>query len=175
MDPASRPSVDHMRVLSELSGDVVAALLDDDEGTAPATDPYSDALRRFRDDGHPHERTRPWRRADPVPAGGRVVHVLRRLARDLLSSVSQRPAEEAEPESEEPPSNVRAIGEPAAAPTLELAPDGTWRPSTSGVGSRERSDADHRPAYISTLGSRYPEPSRDSGSFTVLPTPPPDQ
>lgn len=173
-------SAHHIRVLSDLSGEVVDALLDEGDRPPAESDPFAAALRHYEEEGHPAELTGSWRRTiapAPVPASGRAARVLRLLARDLLAcfaaprSGAAAADEEAEPEA--PPPNVRPIGAPlAAVPALELSSDGTWRPSTSGAGSKEELETGRRPAYVPTLGSRYPDLSGTQGTHTVLPPPP---
>ncbi|MDE3111893.1 MAG: hypothetical protein KGN00_06120 [Chloroflexota bacterium] len=168
---------DHIRVLSDLSGDVVGALLDEGERVPDEGDPFAAALRRYKQEGHPGELTGPWRRAmatRPVAAGGYAASVLRLLARDLLSCVA---AHVTEPETAEPepalPPNVRPIaGGPAAPiPALELASDGTWRPSTAGAVTTE-TEIPQRRAHVPSMGSRYPTIRHDEHRI-VLPPPPP--
>lgn len=171
--------VDHerIRVLSRLSRGVVGALLDEDELRPAAGDPFGAAFRRYHDEGHPLELTRPWRRAI-APSSARSSHhaagVLRLLARDLLTCVAASRTETGiqEPAGpEEPPPNVRPIDAgPVGLPSLELASDGTWRPAASSAGPREEVGAGHRPAYVPTLGSRYPNVSTGPAVYTTLPS-----
>src|SRR6266508_6022234 len=125
-------TTDHVRVLSDLSGHVVDALLDDaDDGSE--RDAFSDALRAYRSEGAP-ELAAPWR-LPTFLGGARVAAVLRRLTRDLLHDASMPPAETppAELAAETPPPNVRPIADARDIPALELASDGTWRPSGSAL------------------------------------------
>ncbi len=168
---------DQIRVLSDLSEDVVGALLDEHERTSE-TDPFAAALRRCQEEGHPEELAGSWRRAlapRPLPASGHAANVLRLLARDLLSCVAARggdeePAPEPEPEA---PSNVRPIsGGPAAnVPALELSSDGTWRPSTASGTSTDAELAQRRQAHVPSMSSRYPT-MRGDGQHVMLPAPP---
>jgi hypothetical protein len=172
---------DHIRVLSDLSGDVVGALLDEGDRRPSESDPFAAALRRYEKEGQPLDLTEPWRRTiapSPVLATDRAATVLRLLARDLLACLAaprtEAGAKDEQPEPEVLPTNVRPIGASAAAiPALELASDGTWRPSTSAGGPKEDLETGRRPAYVPTLGSRYPDISGTQGTHTLLPPPPP--
>lgn len=170
---------DQVRVLSDLSGSVVGALLDDEETRGP-DDAFSTALRRYREEGAP-ELGGAWRRTAPLGAGGdREAEILRHLTRDLLEGVSTSRSEavEAEPSApaaEAPPPNVRQITDAREIPALELASDGTWKPSGSSVSSQDELDAGaRRRANVPALVSRYPTLRRDrSGGFVLPPAPPP--
>lgn len=165
-----------IRVLSRLSEGVVRALLDEDERRPSSGDPFAAALRRYHDEGHPLELTRPWRRGiapSSAERTDRAADVLRLLARDLLTCVAapRTAPSTAEPAApEEPPPNVHPIDAvPARVPSLELSSDGTWRPAASSAGPREEMEAGHRPAYVPTLGSRYPNVSTGPAVYTALP------
>lgn len=178
---------DHVRVLSDLSGLVVSALLDDaDHG--PEDDAFTDALRRYREEGAPDVGAS-WRTAiSPDPIGARAAEVLRRLTRDLLKDVSaadgRADAAAAEAPSEAPPPNVRPIADARDAPALELASDGTWRPSGSTLSAQEDLDANARRRSVPTLRSRYPQlargerlvlpPAPAAARFTQMTAPPPE-
>lgn len=170
---------DHIRVLSDLSGDVVGAMLDEDDRRPSDADPFAAALKRYQEEGHPLELAGGWRNAiaaKPVVASEGAARVLRLLARDLLACVATRtgatPAA-AEPEREAPPANVRPIDRPAApVPALELARDGTWKPSSTAARAEEL-ESGRRPAYVPTLTSRYPDTSGGQGTHTMLPPAPP--
>lgn len=166
---------DQVRVLSELSGRVVGALLDE---TTPGRDDdaFSDARRRYREEGSP-DGAAVWRTILPAGAaiGARAAAVLRHLTRDLLEQVSLTHDAEGQPADgapEAPPSNVHAITDARDVPALELASDGTWRPSTASVSSRSdlEAGARHR-ANVPSLSSRYPELERSD----QFPLPPPRQ
>ncbi len=142
-----------MRVLSDVPALVVRALLEDE---AAASDPFADALRRYREEGAPD--IAEWR-ATPRVAGGRAAEVLRRLTRDLLSNVTRADARgtaEVEP-VETPPPNVHAIEGVRETIALEQASDGTWRPSAAAVAHAEEADADARRRVVPQLRSRYPD------------------
>ncbi len=104
----------------------------------------------------------------------RAGDVLRLLARDLLTCMAAPRAgtDDADAASEAPPSNVRPIdAPPGVVPALELSSDGTWKPSTAQVGGAKELEAGHRPAYVSTLVSRYPDVAAKTAAYTVLPAP----
>ncbi len=89
--------------------------------------------------------------------------MLRHLTRDLLRGVSalgHAPAAATEAPPEAPPSNVHPIGEPRDVPALELANDGTWRPSGSSLTSEEEIDAGTLRRNVSSARSRYPQVAR---------------
>ncbi len=153
-------TTDHVRVLSDLSGHVVDALLDDaDDGSE--RDAFSDALRAYRSEGAP-ELAAPWR-LPTFLGGARVAAVLRRLTRDLLHDASMPPAETAPAElaAETPPPNVRPIADARDIPALELASDGTWRPSGSALASEEAVDTGVLRRSVPTARSRYPQVARE--------------
>jgi hypothetical protein len=170
MTDAARP--DQVRVLSELSGRVVGALLDE-SAKARDEDAFADAGRRLREEGPPSS-SAPWRSALTGGAGlgVRVGTVLRRLTRDLLDQVStDHHADVAESAAEPTPPNVHAIGDAREVPALEQASDGTWRPSGSSLPSQEELDAGaRRRANVPALRSRYPEVEPSGG--LRLPPPP---
>ncbi len=168
---------DHIRVLSDLSGDVVGALLDEGERAPSEGDPFAAALRRYQEEGQPAELTGPWRQAmapSPVAASAHAANVLRLLARDLLTCIAARGPEPEAAEPERTPENVRPIsGGPAAPiPALELASDGTWRPSTAAGVAADADVAQRRQAHVPSMSSRYPI-VRAAGPLLVLPPPPP--
>jgi hypothetical protein len=175
---------DHVRVLSDLSGLVVGALLDDvEEGRED--DAFADALRRYRDEGAP-DLTASWRRVIPSSVSGdRTAEVLRHLTRDLLKGVStppDRPTRETAAAVDAPPPNVRPIADAREIPALELASDGTWRPSGSSISAQGELDASARRRSIPSLRSRYVKaavgaglvlpPAPAVGRFTQVTTPP---
>lgn len=167
---------DHIRVLSDLSEDVVGALLDEGERAPSEGDPFAAALRRYQEEGHPAELTGPWRQAmapSPVAASARTANVLRLLARDLLSCIAARGPEPEPAEPEGTPDNVRPIsGGPAAPiPALELASDGTWRPSTAAGVAADADVSQRRQAHVPSMSSRYPT-VRAAGPLVVLPPAP---
>lgn len=168
---------DQVKVLSELSGRVVGALLDD-ATAAREDDAFAEAGRRYREEGPP-ELAASWRAGLPTGAGlgARAAAILRHLTRDLLEQVSrdhQSPPEPVESTAEATPANVRPIGDAREVPALELASDGTWRPSGSSLSSKEEIDAGaRRRANVPSLMSRYRE--RERSDELVLPPPPPRQ
>lgn len=171
---------DRIRVLSDLSGDVVRALLgDDDDRRTSESDPFAAALQRYRNEGSPAELTGSWRRTiapPPVRASESTGDVLRLLARDLLACVAEPEAGSAppsdEPEPEPPPPNVRPIGSEIGIPALELGSDGSWRPSTvPGVASDGGDGSQRRNAHVPSLASRYPT-VQAPGPHVFLPAPP---
>lgn len=153
-------TTDHVRVLSDLSGHVVDALLDDPDD-ASHRDAFSDALHTYRSEGAP-ELAAPWR-LPTFLGGARVAAVLRRLTRDLLHDASAPPTETAPAEAavETPPPNVRRIGDVRDVPALELASDGTWRPSGSALASKEDVDAALLRRTVPAARSRYPQVARE--------------
>jgi hypothetical protein len=169
MADATRP--DQVRVLSDLSGRVVGALLDE-SAQARDEDAFADAGRRLREEGPP-QLAAPWRTAaGGAGLGARVATILRHLTRDLLEQVTKDPgAEVTEPAAEPAPANVHQIGDAREVPALEQASDGSWRPSGSSLASQDELDAGaRRRANVPALRSRYPdiEPSRG----LTLPPPP---
>lgn len=167
---------DQVRVLSGLSGSVVGALLDDEETHGP-DDAFSEALRRYREEGAP-DVSAAWRRVADIPAGDRAAKILRHLTRDLLEGVSTAGAEASDtlstvaPADVAPP-NVRPISDAREVPALELASDGTWRPSESSVSAQGELEAGaRRRANVPALVSRYPNLRRErSGGFVLPPVP----
>jgi hypothetical protein len=170
MTDAARP--DQVRVLSELSGRVVGALLDQ-SAKARDEDAFADAGRRLREEGPPSTAA-PWRSALTGGAGlgARVGTILRHLTRDLLDQVSKDHHTEISETAAEPrPANVHQIGDAREIPALEQASDGTWRPSGSSLPSQEELDAGaRRRANVPALRSRYPE-LEPSGGLTLPPPP----
>lgn len=160
-----------MRVLSDLSGQVVDAVIDPQSGSR--SDPFSDALRRYEDTGAPAGGS--WRDAltkrTPLAAG-----VLRRLTRDLLHGVRaphepDAPADESERDAAMP-ENVRPIERSALRdlPALEQTADGSWRPSGSGVAADEEVDTKTLQRSVERARSRYPEVTRtDRGTLPPAP------
>jgi hypothetical protein len=170
MADATRP--DQVRVLSDLSGRVVGALLDE-SARARDEDAFADAGRRLREEGPP-QLAAPWRTAatDDAGLGARVATILRHLTRDLLEQVTKdHGAEVTEPAAEPAPANVHQIGDARDVPALEQSSDGTWRPSGSSLPSQEELDAGaRRRANVPALRSRYPE-LEPSGGLTLPPPP----
>ena len=162
---------DHVRILSELSGRVVGALLDE-SGKARDEDAFADAGRRLREEGSPRLGA-PWRAGLTGSAGlgARVGTILRHLTRDLLDQVTKdHHADVAESAAEPTPANVHQIGDVRDVPALEQASDGTWRPSGSSLPSQEELDAGaRRRANVPALRSRYPE--LEPSDRLVLPPP----
>lgn len=162
---------DHVRVLSDLSGHVVGALIDEDADGGPDTDAFTQALRRYREEGAPPFALS-WRAARAPRSGARESDVLRRLARDLLKGISLPHEPGATDERAEPaPANVRAITEAREVPALELASDGTWRPSGSAVSPEEEIDASTLRRSVPSARSRYPHIV--PGDRVILPPAPP--
>jgi hypothetical protein len=163
---------DHVRVLSDLSGRVVGALLDE-SATARDEDAFADAGRRLREEGPP-PLAAPWRAALTGGAGlgVRVATIVRHLTRDLLDQVTKdHHGDAAESAAEPTPANVRQIGDAREVPALEQASDGTWRPSGSSLPSQDELDAGaRRRANVPALRSRYPE--LEPSDRLVLPPPP---
>lgn len=163
---------DPVRVLSDLSGLVVGALIDDVEN-GTESDAFADALRRYREEGAPAF-TSSWRSAIPsAHAEGRAAAVLRHLTRDLLKGVSalgHGAVAATEAATEAPPPNVRPIGEARDVPALELASDGTWKPSGSSLAAQEEIDASALRRSVPSARSRYPQVAR--GDRIVLPPAP---
>jgi hypothetical protein len=153
---------DQVRVLSDLSGRVVGAMIDDAENGSEG-DAFVDALRRYREDGAPAIGL--WRGvAARMASEGRAAQVLRHLTRDLLKGVSFVIRDE-EPSPEPPgptPANVRPIEAPRDVPALELASDGTWKPSASALSSHEEVDAAALRRSVPSVRSRYPEVAREA-------------
>lgn len=147
---------DQVRVLSDLSGSVVGALIDDMDERQDG-DPFAEALRRYREEGAP-DLTTPWRAPAAARGGEKAAQVLRHLTRDLLKGVSM-PADavtEAVPEAPLP-ENVRPIESPKEVPGLEMADDGTWRPSDAAITSQDQADARTLRRSVPTARSRYPQ------------------
>jgi hypothetical protein len=163
---------DHVRVLSDLSGRVVGALLDE-SAKARDEDAFADAGRRLREEGSP-PMSAPWRVALTGGAGlgARVGTILRHLTRDLLEQVTKdHHTEVAEGAVEPTPANVHHIGDVREVPALEQASDGTWRPSGSSLPSQDELDAGaRRRANVPALSSRYPE--LEPSDRLTLPPPP---
>jgi hypothetical protein len=165
---------DHVRVLSDLSGLVVGALIDDVE-SGPESDAFTDALRRYREEGAP-DLAMSWRAATPAPrVTWREAEVLRHLTRDLLKGVSMpetSTGDASEPEERDsPPANVRPIESATLdVPALELASDGTWKPSGSALQSQEDVDASALRRSVPSIRSRYPQVTR--ADHVVLPPAP---
>ena len=164
-------SDDHARVLSDLSGGVVGALLDE-SATARDEDAFADAGRRLREEGAPRSAA-PWRAGLTGGAGlgARVATILRHLARDLLDQVTKDHRGEPELAAEPTPANVHQIGDAREVPALEQASDGTWRPSGSSLPSQEELDAGaRRRANVAARRSR--DPGLGPSDRLVLPPPP---
>lgn len=165
-------------MLSGLSGLVVGALLDDDETNGPE-DAFADALRRYREEGAP-EVGAPWRMSatDRID-GDHAARILGRLARDLLEGLSseRRDGDTTDVTTSAPveiaPPNVLAITDARQVPALEMASDGTWRPSEATVSADEADASARRRANVPSLGSRYPKDRRDRASGFVIPPAPP--
>jgi len=173
---------DQMRVLSDLSGYVVGAVLDD-EASGSDSDAFTDALQRYREVGAPDLGS--WRSAiSDASSGWRAAQVLRHLTRDLLRglSVAGDPAAEetAETAGATPPPNVRDIGEAREVPALELASDGTWRPSGPALTPLEEVDTSALRRSVVSARSRYPAIAKGEPGvlparprFTEITAPPP--
>ncbi len=166
---------DQVRVLSDLSGLVVGALIDDVENGTEG-DAFADALRRYREEGAP-ELSVSWRNVVPsARAEDRAAAVLRHLTRDLLTDVSMThdPGDAAamDAATEAPPPNVRPIGEARDVPALELASDGTWKPSGSSLAAQEEIDASALRRSVPSARSRYPQVAR-ADRIVLPPAPPP--
>jgi hypothetical protein len=166
---------DQVRVLSDLSGLVVGALIDDVENGMEG-DAFADALRRYREEGAP-ELSASWRSAIPsAHAEGRAAEVLRHLTRDLLKDVSMTHVRgdtaDTDAATEAPPPNVRPIGEARDVPALELASDGTWKPSGSSLAAQEELDASALRRSVPSARSRYPQIAR-ADRIVLPPAPPP--
>lgn len=173
MPSVTARDADQVRVLSDLSGLVVGAVIDDVEDASDA-DAFTDALRRYHEDGAPTVPTS-WRSAPSAVSGARAAQVLRHLTRDLLKGVSTADREEiatSDVPGEAPPANVRPIEAAAArdVPALELASDGTWKPSGSYLSSKEEIDANTLRRNVPSARSRYPRIAR--GDPSVLPPAP---
>ena len=116
--------------------------------------PFTDALRRYRESG-PTGLVR-WRDASAT-GGAREATVLRRLTRDLLRDLSRdEPASGGDLAAESTPANVLPIGAAREVPALELADDGTWRPSGAALASADATDASALRS-VPLLRSRYPD------------------
>jgi hypothetical protein len=148
---------DQVRVLSDLSGRVVGAMIDDSAGGSEG-DAFMDALRRYREDGAPAIGL--WRGvAAGIATEGRAAQVLRHLTRDLLKGVSvviRDDEPETEP-SEPAPVNVRPIDAPRDVPALEQGSDGTWKPSGAALASQQEVDANTLRRSVPSVRSRYPQ------------------
>lgn len=153
---------DQVRVLSDLSGLVVGALVDDTDHTKEG-DPFTDALRRYREEGAPSIYL--WRSvAAGISNEAHTAEVLRHLTRDLLKRVSMpEESDDAEGDTvaEAAPQNVRPIDAPHDVPALELASDGTWKPSGSSLASQEEVDANTLRRSVPSVRSRYPQLAHD--------------
>ncbi|MBI2325156.1 MAG: hypothetical protein HYY42_04525 [Chloroflexi bacterium] len=166
-------TADQVRVLADLSGLVVGALIDDAENGTEG-DAFADALRRYREEGA-RDLSASWRGAIPsARSESHAAEVLRHLTRDLLRGVSAEHRGDTattDAATEAPPPNVRSIGEAREVPALELASDGTWKPSGSTLASQEEGDASTLRRNVPSARSRYPEVAR--ADRIVLPPPPP--
>lgn len=166
---------DHVRVLSDLSGLVVGALVDDPDARKEG-DAFSDALRRYREEGAPDIGS--WRSVTTgLATEVRTAQVLRHLTRDLLKGLSIAAGlasadTDTEVAAESPPQNVRPItAEARDVPALELASDGTWKPSGSSLAAQDEVDARTLRRNVPSARSRYPQLARDERM--VLPPAPP--
>lgn len=153
--------------LSDLALRVVDALRSPGVETS-TEDPFTLALKRYQSAGSPAGTGGKWREAlsDRAEPPASSTSVLRKLDRDLLSSVVRYAVGPAPVEPEEaqlgsaegmsPASPVRVIGEPESLPSLSLGSDGTWHadePRAPGAASLLG-----RLSTLSGGGSRYPTP-----------------
>jgi hypothetical protein len=160
---------DQVRVLSDLSGSVVGALIDDMDERRDG-DPFADALRRYREEGAP-DLSAPWRAPATARGGERAAEVLRHLTRDLLKGVTM-PADAATETTTSAalPENVRPIEPPREVPGLEMGDDGSWRPSDASVAAQDQVDARTLRRSVPTARSRYPQIQQEAR--VVLPPAP---